>query len=310
MQPMLATAAAGLPQGPGWSYEFKWDGVRAILEITAGRLQIHSRRGNEVTVAYPELAGLARDIDDAVIDGEIVAFADGRPSFGLLQTRMHVRVQAEAMRLSAETPVTFVAFDVLRLYGVDVAERPLAERRATLERLAADRPVWTVSPSFDDGPATADAAQAHGLEGVVAKRLASPYRPGVRTTEWIKVKFTRRAEFVVVGWEADAARPGVLSSLLLGYLADDAVAFAFAGKVGSGLSHGTATSLLRAMRTRPDTALATVPAPSGGRVVTWVEPRLVVEVSYSEWALDGRLRHPVFVGIRTDKDASEVTLDG
>ncbi|MEP6598801.1 MAG: non-homologous end-joining DNA ligase [Actinomycetota bacterium] len=308
VQAMLATAAAALPHGPGWSYEFKWDGVRAIIEIIRGELRIQSRRGNDVSVAYPELAVLAGDVDDAVVDGEIVAFADGRPSFGLLQTRMHVRVKADAARLAAEAPVTFIAFDVLRLYGVGLIDRPLTERRATLERLAAERQGWTVSPNFDDGTATAEAARAHGLEGVIAKRLASPYRPGVRSADWIKVKFTQRAEFVVVGWEADAARPDVLSSLLLGYVVDDR--FRFAGKVGSGLSQRIAGSLLRSLTVRRDSPLADAPAPSPGRILTWTQPRVVVEVSYSEWARDGRLRHAVFVGIRTDKEASEVTLDG
>ncbi|HZE48834.1 MAG TPA: non-homologous end-joining DNA ligase [Jatrophihabitantaceae bacterium] len=308
--PMLATSGAVLPSGPGWTYEFKWDGVRALVNVAAGTVRIHSRLGNEVTIAYPELAGLGTGIDDALVDGEIVAFVDNRPSFGQLQLRMHVRSAKQAAGLVAEAPVSFIAFDLLRLYGVDLTARPLAERRTTLERLAADFPQWTVSPSFDDGPATETAAQTHGLEGVVAKRVTSRYRFGQRTNDWVKVKFTQGGEFVVVGWEADAADgSATLSSLLLGYYEDDELRFA--GKVGSGLSGRESAQLKRQLTTRPRPALAGgAPPPSPGRTVTWVEPEVVVQVTYSHWADDGRLRHPVFVGIRNDKDAREVVRDG
>jgi bifunctional non-homologous end joining protein LigD len=306
---MLATAGSVLPSGPDWAYEFKWDGVRALVSVTAGAVQITSRLGNDVTVAYPELAGLGAGIEDALVDGEIVAFDEGRPSFGRLQLRMHVRVARQAAQLANDVPVSFIAFDLLRLYGVDLTARPFAERRATLERLATDYPQWTVSPSFDDGRATEQAAQAHGLEGVVAKRVTSHYRPGTRTAEWVKVKFRQGGEFVVVGWESDALdASATLSSLLLGYYDGDMLRFA--GKVGSGLSGRHVAELSRRLRARPGTALADAPQPSPGRAVTWVEPEVVVEVTYSHWADDGRLRHPVFVGVRDDKSAREVARDG
>lgn len=305
---MLATPAEALPSGPGWRFEFKWDGVRALVEVRDGAVGIRSRRGNEITRAYPELASLGTGIDDAMVDGEIVAFDDGRPSFGLLQTRMHVRAAAQAARLVASAPVTFIAFDLLRLFGVDLVGRPLVERRATLERLAEDHPAWTVSPLFDDGPATEAAAREHGLEGVVAKRATSTYRAGHRGPEWVKVRFLHREEFVVVGWEADRERPESLSSLLLGYY--DGAQLTFAGKVGSGLTQSTATRLQRALVPAPASRLITRPEASPGRVVNWVEPTEVVEVSYSEWAPDGRLRQPVFAGVRTDKRPTEVHRDG
>jgi bifunctional non-homologous end joining protein LigD len=309
IKPMLATSVDALPAGPDWTYEFKWDGVRALLEVIAGAVHVTTRLGGDATVAYPELASLGEGIEDALLDGEIVAFADGRPSFGLLQTRMHVRSAAQAAGLVETAPVSFIAFDLLRLYGVDLAARPLAERRATLDRLAADHPQWTVSPSFDDGKATEVAAREHGLEGVVAKRLTSRYHAGRRTPEWLKVKFVRRSEFVVVGWEADALDGSkTLSSLLLGYYDGDELCFA--GKVGSGLSGREAAQLQATLVARADCPLRTVPAASPGRVATWVDPEVVVEVSYSHWADDGRLRHPVFAGIRMDKDAREVGRDG
>jgi bifunctional non-homologous end joining protein LigD len=144
---------------------------------------------------------------------------------------------------------------------------------------------------------------------VVAKRVTSRYRPGTRTAEWVKVKFRQGGEFVVVGWESDALdASATLSSLLLGYYDGDVLRFA--GKVGSGLSGRHVTELSRLLRARPGTALADVPPPSPGRAVTWVEPEVVVEVTYSHWADDGRLRHPVFVGVRDDKSAQEVARDG
>ena len=181
---MLATAVTKLPTGDGWAFEFKWDGVRAMFDVSDTGLRITSRTGRDVTATYPELAGLADGADDAHVDGEIVAFRDGRPSFELLQSRMNVRSAAESRRLAAATPVTFVAFDLLRRYGVDLTARPYGERRATLERWLGERPDWTISPSFDDGPATEAAARQHGLEGIVAKRVDSAYRAGIRSGDW------------------------------------------------------------------------------------------------------------------------------
>jgi bifunctional non-homologous end joining protein LigD len=304
---MLATAGAELPHAAGWAYEFKWDGVRALVDITDGRISIRSRRGNDVTIAYPELASLGAGIEDALVDGEIVAFSAGRPSFGVLQTRMHVRDRVQARELAVQSPVSYIAFDVLRLYGVDLTARPWRERRATLVRLAADHSGWTVSPAFDDGRATEAAARQHGLEGVVAKRSTSPYRPGVRGPDWIKVRFLHRQEFVVLGWESDVTRPTVLSSLWLGYFDGDALTFA--GKVGSGLSERAARELQARLRPAPVSSLAADPPASPGRRVTWVYPETVVEVSYSEWAPDGRLRQPVYLGLRSDKAPREVTRD-
>ncbi|MFN2518193.1 MAG: DNA ligase, partial [Jatrophihabitantaceae bacterium] len=239
---MLATAVTQLPAEPGWAFEFKWDGVRALIDVSERGVKIHSRAGNEISAAYPELAALARDVGDALLDGEIVVFADGVPSFERLQTRLHVRSAAEARRLAADAPVTFVVFDLLRRYGVDLSDRPYAERRATLERWASERPHWTISPVFDDGAATTTAAREHGLEGVVAKRLAAPYRSGARSPDWRKLRFVRAGDFVVVGWEASSGKPGELSSLVLGYHASDAE-LVYAGKVGSGLSAQVANRL-------------------------------------------------------------------
>lgn len=305
---MLATPVATLPDGAGWAFEFKWDGVRALLDVSEHAVRLHSRNDNEITAAYPELVALAADAGDALVDGEIVALADGLPSFELLQTRMHVRDAQQARELALSAPVTFVVFDLLRRYGVDLTARPYVDRRATLDRLVAERPGWTISPFFDDGAATLEAARQHGLEGVVAKRLAAPYRPGARGPDWVKLRFVRAGDFVVVGWEGAADRPAELSSLVLGYYTGDALDYA--GKVGSGLDGRTSLRLRNALTAREDCPLPATPPPSPGRVVTWCQPAVVVEVQFTAWTDDRRLRHPVFRGLRQDKTAAEATGDG
>lgn len=308
--PMLATPGPP-PTGPGWAYELKWDGVRALLDLSGGRLRVFSRLGNEVTAAYPELAGLGGQLEDALLDGEVVVLdGSGRPSFAVLQRRMHVRDAAQAARLAAQLPVTALVFDVLRLYGVDLTDRPYSERRATLERLALSGPHWTVPPAFDDGPATLQASAEQGLEGVVAKRLDSPYRPGTRSRAWVKVKRVRSQEFVVGGYErGEGARAATLGSLLLGVYADAAgKPLRYVGRVGSGLTGRALTELVG--RLAP---LRRASSPFDGPTETgtawWVEPRLVVQVRFSEWTPDGRLRHPVYEGLRTDKNPVEVVRE-
>ncbi|WP_375477220.1 non-homologous end-joining DNA ligase [uncultured Jatrophihabitans sp.] len=305
---MLATAVSTLPAGAGWAYEFKWDGVRALMDVSDRSMRLHSRAGNDVTAGYPELRDQAVGVGDALLDGEIVAFEDGRPSFGRLQTRMHLRDPNDVARAAVDTPVTFVVFDLLRRFGLDLTARPYTERRATLERFCAEHEGWTVSPSFDDGPATEEVARLHGLEGVVAKRLAAPYRAGVRTEDWRKLRFTRSGDFVVIGWEAAAERPGTLSSLVLGMATDDGLAFA--GRVGSGLAGRVAARVQQLLAERPDPPVPGVPSPLAGRRLRWVEPAVVVEVEFTAWTGDGRLRQPVFRGLRPDKQVEEARGDG
>jgi bifunctional non-homologous end joining protein LigD len=309
MQPMLATATAILPSGPDWVFEFKWDGVRTLLDVDEHGVHLHSRAGNDVSSGYPELVAQAADVGDALLDGEIVAFVDGRPSFGRLQTRMHLRGRTEVARAAAETPVTFVAFDVLRRFGVDLTARPWTERRATLERFAAEHDGWTLSPSFDDGPATETVARAQGLEGVVAKLGTSNYRAGTRSEAWRKLRFTRAGDFVVLGWEAAPEHPRTLSSLILGMTGTDGLRYA--GRVGSGLSGRTAAALKPMLTPAAHPAVDGVPPPTARtRTVQWTEPSVVVEVEFASWTDDGRLRHPVFRGVRADKSAHDARGDG
>jgi bifunctional non-homologous end joining protein LigD len=301
--PMLATAGE-LPTGAGWAYELKWDGVRAIALCAGGPVKLYGRRGNEVTAGYPELAGVG-EAADAVLDGEIVVMdADGRPSFRDLAERMHVRDRNRAIRLSASFPVTYLIFDVLRLNGIDLLDVPYVERRQLLEELplAGDR--WLVPPSFGDGPATQAASREHGLEGVVAKRLAAPYRPGLRSPDWIKVKSEHTGDFVVGGW-----RPGArtIGGLLVGVPAPDG-GLTYRGRVGGGISATAERDLYDTLK-----PLVVSVSPFGdtipredARTAFWVTPVTVVEVKFAERTRDGRLRFPRFLRLRPDKSADEV----
>src|SRR5438477_10841890 len=174
---MLATTGP-LPVGPGWAYEFKWDGVRALGTVHDGRLRLRARSGADITIAYPELAPLGRMLDDAVLDGEIVSLdASGRPSFTTLAERMHVREPARAARLAAARPVTYMIFDLLRLDGEDLTDRSYAERRGVLDGLELTGERWLVPPYFLNGPDPLAAVKEYGLEGVGARRLQCGYRP-------------------------------------------------------------------------------------------------------------------------------------
>jgi bifunctional non-homologous end joining protein LigD len=309
VQPMLATAGK-LPTEPGWAYEFKWDGVRTLVDASAAGLTLTSRLGNDVTAAYPELAGLAGVADDVLLDGEVVMFVAGRPSFSALQNRMHVRRSTDARRLAAQAPVTYLVFDVLRLYGVDLTGRPFAERRATLERLEVAGAHWTTSPLFDDGPATLQAATENGLEGVVAKRLTSAYRPGYRTAEWVKVRFSHRQEFVVGGWEhGEGGRAGGIGSLLLGVYEGDRLVYA--GQVGTGFTAAALRAMERRLRPTvvPAMPFESMPPDVRGRPITWVRPETVVEVEFGQWTPDGRLRFASYQGIREDKRPEDVVRE-
>jgi bifunctional non-homologous end joining protein LigD len=299
---MLATAGT-LPMGAGWGYELKWDGVRAIAACGSGSARLYGRRGNDITSGYPELGGLG-GVGDAVLDGEIVVMdTAGRPSFRDLAERMHVRDHHRAARLAATFPVTYLIFDVLRLGGIDLLDVPYAERRALLEELVPAVERWLVPPAFDDGPATRAASREHGLEGVVAKRLAAPYRPGLRSTDWVKVKSELTGDFVVGGW-----RPGVraIGGLLIGVPAPGGLSYR--GRVGGGISEWAQRKLMEALHPLigPGSPFVGELPRQDSRTAIWVRPQVVVEVKFAQRTRDGRLRFPRFLRLRPDKSPEEV----
>ncbi len=308
LRPMLATLAAEHPRGDGWAFELKWDGIRAIGYVDGGRIRLLSRNGNEVTKRYPELRRLGEALGarDVVLDGEIVAFAEsGRPSFELLQRRMHVESEATIRKLAREIPVTYVLFDLLWLDGHSTMDLPYAERRELLRDLALNGASWQTPPNeVGDGATTIEVSERFGLEGVVAKRVDGRYESGRRSRGWLKVKNDTRQEFVVGGWQpGEKGRTGSIGSLLVGYY--DERGLVYAGKVGSGLSGPVIAELEPrfAREARDDSPFVAGRVPKG---VRFVEPTLVAEVRFAEWTSAGNIRHPTFLGIRTDTDPVEV----
>lgn len=306
MKPMLATTAE-LPTGAGWAYEFKWDGVRAVGVIAGGRARFYARSGADITAAYPELAPLAGELSEAVLDGEVVAFDEaGRPSFTRLAERIHVRDRHRVAQLAAKIPVTYMIFDVLALDGVTLADRPYAQRRATLEALA-ERGLagrhWLVPPVFSDGPATMAAARENELEGVVAKRLSSVYRAGARSPDWIKAKVEPTIDVVVGGWRPGARK---LGALLVGTPGPDR-RLVFRGRVGGGIGAAAERTLLAELESRrtPDPPFAAEIPREDAKDAIWVRPELVVEVKYGSITPDGRMRFPRFLRVRLDKTVEE-----
>jgi bifunctional non-homologous end joining protein LigD len=312
-RPMLATTGE-LPEGRGWAYEFKWDGIRAGVMVEGGRIQIRSRNDLDLTVAFPELRGLGESLGmtTALLDGEIVVLdADGAPSFGLIQHRLHVDSPRIAARLAMEMPASLMVFDLLHLNGLSLLELAYRDRREILESLGIGGEHWAVSPSFTGrGSDVMRTAQQNGLEGVVSKRATSPYRPGRRSDEWIKTKFVRTQEVVIGGYTAgNGARRDTFGALLLGIPGDDGLVYV--GKVGTGFSGSERAELIQRLRrierkTSPFKSPPPLPRSAG---IVWTRPTVVGEVQFGEWTTEGHLRHPSWRGLRPDKSPKELVRE-
>jgi bifunctional non-homologous end joining protein LigD len=312
--PMLATAGELPPpeEDALWGYEFKWDGVRAVAAVRGGALGLTSRKGTDITVRYPEVGRLPDGLvgHDAVLDGEIVAMDEnGRPDFGALQNRMH-RTGPEVSRMAAAMPVTYLVFDLLSWDGEDLLARPYAERRERLDALGLAGHRWVATPWFRGGGAGVRAAsEENGLEGVVAKRLTSPYRPGLRSPDWRKVKNVRTQSVVVGGWRpGQGRRAGGVGSLLFG-VPDGEGNLVYAGHVGTGFSDQDLKDLKRMFTARSTSPFHGTLPREVTRDAHWVEPDLVGEVAYAVWTSDGRLRHPSWKGIRDDLEPDDVVIE-
>lgn len=311
--PMLATLGSMPPMPELFGYEVKWDGYRVLARWDQRKLLLCSRNGIDLSGHFAEVTPLARALRRAVLlDGEMVAMGKGgRPSFSALQARMpRPRGTPSGRVWDAESyRIQYMIFDVLHYAGKSSCGLPYTERRAILDSLALSGPAWQVPPMHPDGQELLAVMRQTGQEGVIAKRLTSRYLCGRRSPDWIKIKVNRSDEFLVVGfWSSGRHR---LGSLLLGtYLsAADARAgrnLQFCGKVGTGFSEAARHQLeqaLRALAVADPQVVGDLPPRRG---ITWCRARLVAQIRYAEWTHEGALRHPVFVGLRSDKRPHEV----
>jgi bifunctional non-homologous end joining protein LigD len=318
---MLATLARDLPERQDdWTFEFKWDGIRAIVLWDGERLRVETRTLRDVTHAWPELdrLGAALGRQPVILDGEIAALdAEGRPSFQRLQERMHLADRASALRKAAEVPASYLVFDVLHLGDRSLLPLPWAERRPVLDALELGGPSWATTPSFPGaGTELLETARARRMEGVIAKRLDSPYLPGQRSRAWRKVKLQESDEFVVGGWSpGEGRRSSRIGSLLLG-VPNDQGGLDYVGNVGTGF---TDAELRRLQERLTPIQRSTSPFTGGGvpkrgprsaGSLVFVEPELVVEVTFTERTDEGILRHPSYKGVRIDKGPADVNTGG
>jgi bifunctional non-homologous end joining protein LigD len=338
LRPMLATLAEAPPlDRKGFVYEPKYDGIRAIVEVRpSGRSSgatIWSRNGNDKTTQFPSIAralAAASIKEPLVLDGEIVALdADGRPAgFQRLQGRMHLIGAKDVERAEQEQPVALILFDLVRAGKEDLAALPLRERRKRLEsvfdryfrpkakaarsKAKAPRPnaegVIRLSEQVaDDARALHERAVKEGWEGLIAKDAASPYQPGRRSPAWLKVKLVKEQEFVIGGWTEPRQTRQYFGALLLGV--QEAGGLRYAGHTGTGFDHKELARLSAMLEQRRIAS-----SPFSERIKTnepahWVRPDLVAQIRFTEWTADGKLRHPVYLGLRDDKAAVDVVRE-
>jgi bifunctional non-homologous end joining protein LigD len=298
IRPMLATLASEVPSGPQWTFEEKYDGIRALAYRQNGKVRLWSRNLLDLTAGFPEVAAAVAALPggDLVLDGELVVFdKKGVSRFQLLQRR------------GSGARTAYAVFDLLERDGVMLLKRPLRERRAALEAVVADRGVLLRSRRIGkNGTAAYAMARRKGWEGIIAKDESSIYQPGVRSRSWLKIKVRLESEFVIGGYTAPAGSRAHLGALLVGLY--DGPKLRFTGKVGTGYTADALAQLaglLEPLRTeKPPFA-----EPPRIKDATWVKPKLVAQIAFAEWTADDKLRQPVFLGLRPDKSPRECRWD-
>jgi bifunctional non-homologous end joining protein LigD len=307
IEPELPSLVDRAPEGGDWIHEIKYDGYRILSIISHGRVRMLSRRGNDWTANFPALASaLARlPVERALLDGEVVArSADGGISFHELQKDLHA---------GGKSGLEYILFDLLHLNGYSTRNLPLADRKRLLETLLnavrETEPQLRFSEAIrGDGPAVHRAACRTGLEGIVSKRAGSVYTSG-RTKDWVKLKCLEEQEFVAGGFTIETNSQRKVGALLLGYFNHGELVYC--GRVGTGFSEDDRSALFERLdAARAEAApFAELPRAEESAGAVWTAPRLVVEVRFAEWTEDGRLREPVYLGVREDKPAEAVGRD-
>ncbi len=317
VEPMLATLTdvEHFGDDTDWAFEMKWDGVRAIAYLADGHVQLFSRKGRNDTAAYfdvvDDLAQL--DVQSAILDGEVVVLDQaGRPQFGLLQHRINLTRTADIERMAKVYPAQLMLFDILELNSQSLIKKTYLQRRAVLEELVQPHPGSRIQvpPIFEgDLKAAIETSRQLELEGVVAKRRKSTYQPGQRSKNWLKIKLHKTQEVVVGGWRpGQGRRAGGVGALLIGIPTSDGLHYL--GRVGSGFNDHQLDEIEALLKplTSKTSPFMDVPR-EDSRDAHWVSPTLVGEVTYGELTEPGRLRHPVWKGIRADKSADEVAWE-
>jgi bifunctional non-homologous end joining protein LigD len=327
---MYATLGHELPRGPGWIFEPKYDGMRVIAEVTSRQVRLVTRNGKDKSTQFPEvvlaLRELARRARRAlVLDGEIVArgqrrrrgaaaTASGASEFQQLQGRMHLKNPDEILRLAVEAPTAFVVFDMLRDGRTTLLASPWSDRRTRLEALFEragdpDDATLTVSDTTTRGTAMLTRARRVGWEGIIAKRTDARYLPGARAETWLKLKLLFRAEFVVGGYTEPRNSRQHIGALLLGAY-DKHGDFVYVGHTGGGFTRDGLAAMHERLAKLERRASPFVVAPRTNEQAHWVAPKVVVEVKFAEWTKERLLRQPIFLGVRDDKPARDVTIEG
>ncbi len=317
IHPMLATSVDEPFDGAEWLFEIKWDGYRAIAFIADGNLRLVSRNQNELTARFPELKDLPKFVKakTAILDGEVVALDDeGRASFSLMQQRTGFRPGGRRGAATADVAILFYAFDLLYLDGYDLRKLPLEARKKKLASVLVTGNSLRYSDHYEKhGKTLFEMARAKGLEGILAKKRDSIYQER-RTSEWLKIKITRRVECVIGGYTEPEGSRAHFGSIVLG-LYDKQGRLIHVGQAGSGFDQGSLDEVWKLLKKRE-----TKKNPFHGEVealrkVYWVKPELVAEIEFAEWtggasAGSGpKLRAPVFLGLRDDKNPKDCLLD-
>ena len=296
LQPMLVTLTDGPFDDKGWIFEDKYDGFRMVAKIAPGKVALYSRNGKIISHSYIEVARALEGVKgDAVIDGELVALDDeGVSHFQLLQNA-----------LRREAKLRYFAFDLMFQDGDDLRGLPLTERKKRLKAILPKHKLIAFSRDRKTfGTKFFEEAERKGLEGIMAKRADSKYQSGARTDNWLKIKTSKRQEVVIAGFTAPRKTRPFFGALTLALRDGDN--WRYIGHVGTGFSHDTLKELHGKL-----IKLKTAKSPFGKKVkdeavTTWVKPQLVAEVKFTEWTSSGEMRHPVYLGLRDDKQATDV----